>query len=67
MYIAVISPFPFRLHIKAVLTANDSDKLELPSIPLLPKQNSTLNSLTNAMEGVMDIKGGDSKDAGKNE
>ncbi|XP_053480386.1 Golgi membrane protein 1 isoform X2 [Ictalurus furcatus] len=48
---------------QAVLTANDSDKLELPSIPLLPKQNSTLNSLTNAMEGVMDIKGGDSKDA----
>ncbi|MCJ8735308.1 hypothetical protein PDJAM_G00245350 [Pangasius djambal] len=48
---------------KAVLTMKDSDKLELPSAPLLRSQNSTLKSLTNAMEGVMDINGGDLKDA----
>ncbi|MCI4381199.1 hypothetical protein PGIGA_G00248650 [Pangasianodon gigas] len=48
---------------EAVLTMKDSDKLELPSDPLLRNQNSTLKSLTNAMEGVMDINGGDLKDA----
>ncbi|KAK3539513.1 hypothetical protein QTP70_009493 [Hemibagrus guttatus] len=45
---------------QAVQPVNDSDKPELPSTPILSTHNSTL---TNKMEEVMDIKGGDLKDA----
>ncbi|GAA6106804.1 Golgi membrane protein 1 [Tachysurus ichikawai] len=48
---------------EAVKTLNDSDKSHSPSTTVLSNGNKTLNSLTNKMEEMMDIKGGDLKDA----
>ncbi|KAF5907313.1 ATP-dependent RNA helicase DDX51, partial [Clarias magur] len=41
---------------KAVLATNESGKLELLTTSLLHSQNSTMKSLTKAMEAVMDVK-----------
>ncbi|XP_060787382.1 Golgi membrane protein 1 isoform X2 [Neoarius graeffei] len=46
---------------KAVLTMNDSYKLEFLSTPSLPSQNSTQKSLAKNMEEVMDMNEGDLK------
>ncbi|XP_027022737.1 Golgi membrane protein 1 [Tachysurus fulvidraco] len=48
---------------EAVKTLNDSDKSHSPSTPVLSDGNKTLNSLTDKMEEMMDIKDGDLKDA----
>ncbi|KAG7332127.1 hypothetical protein KOW79_003961 [Hemibagrus wyckioides] len=48
---------------QAVQPVNDSGKPESPSTPILSNHNSTLKSLNEKMEEVMDVKGGDLKDA----